>query len=121
MPELHCPVCAKETLVIKEAVYDGFTRIGEQIKCAVCGHIFEAPEASSPAKPKIPALFSEDDLPPPVQLFHEGEGRTICRYCNNYLVNPFKQWCGLHEKEVEATDTCDQFEPKPEPKEPPEG
>lgn len=118
MPELFCPVCAKNTLVIREPVYDGFTRTGERMKCATCGHAFAAPETTPASTPKVPAIFSEDDLPAPIELFSEGENRVMCRYCKNYLVNPFKQWCGLHAKEVEATDTCAQFEPKPEP--PPE-
>jgi rubredoxin len=114
MPEMHCPVCGKETLVIKEAVYEGFTRVGERMKCAVCGHAFDAPAEEPTPVRKVPAIFSDDDLPPAVKIFDEGENRTICRYCKNYLVNPFKQWCGRHEKEVEATDTCPDFEPRPE-------
>lgn len=115
MPVLFCPVCAKETLVIKEPVYEGFTRVGERMKCAVCGHCMAAPAAPPPPAKKVPALFADDDLPAPVKLFAEGENRTICRYCRNYLINPFKQWCGLHLKEVEATDTCGQFEARLEP------
>lgn len=108
MPEMLCPACGKETLVIREPVYDGFTRIGERMKCAVCSHIFDAPQ-SAPAPKKGPSIFTDDDRPAPIKLFKEGENRTICRYCHHYIVNPFKQVCGLHRREVEATDTCDQF------------
>jgi ribosomal protein S27E len=115
MPEMFCPVCRKEALVIKQPVYEGFTRIGEQLKCAVCGHLFDAPETevvAAPAK-KLPAIFSEADRSPAINIFGEGENKVICRYCQNYLVNPFKQWCGFHNKEVEATDTCNRFKAKP--------
>lgn len=109
MPEMMCPVCGKETLVIKEPVYEGFNRVGERMKCAVCGHRFEAPAESAPAK-KVPAIFTEADRPAAIKIFAEGENRTICRYCKNYLVNPFTQRCSRHNKEVEATDTCRDFE-----------
>lgn len=114
MPEMMCPVCGKETLAIKEPVYDGFTRVGERMKCAVCGHRFEVPAALPPPK-KTPAIFTNEDRPAAIKVFSEGENRSICRYCANYLVNPFKQWCGHHMKDVEATDTCGQFEAKPPP------
>ncbi|HMO49693.1 MAG TPA: hypothetical protein PKE26_02670 [Kiritimatiellia bacterium] len=121
MPELFCPSCNKETLVLKEPVYEGFTRVGEITKCAVCGHVFTAPadpDAGAPPARKLPAFFSEDDLPKKPSLFAEGENRVICRYCAHYLVNPFKQWCGFHRKEVEATDTCSNFSAKPDSNQP---
>jgi hypothetical protein len=45
-------------------------------------------------------------------LFAEEERGRMCRYCREYVVNPFLQRCGLHRCEVEATDTCPRFEPK---------
>ncbi len=111
MPEMMCPGCGRETLVIKEPVYDGFTRIGERMKCAVCGHCFEEP-AAPPLPKKTPVIFSEEDRPAAIKIFDEGENRTICRYCKHYLVNPFTQRCARHNREVEATDTCDDFDAK---------
>ena len=114
---MFCPSCNKETLVINEPVYDGFTRIGERNKCAICGHVFEAPEESeeeSPPERKIPSIFSDDDAPEKINLFDEDENKSLCRYCTHYTVNPFRQWCGMHEKDVEATDTCAQFDAKEE-------
>jgi ribosomal protein S27E len=108
---VFCPRCGKETFTIKEAVYDGFTRIGERVTCADCGQIMDAPEDPA-STPKRPAIFTDADRSPVLAIFGEGENRVICRYCRHYLVNPFKQWCGHHNKEVEATDTCDDFAPK---------
>ena len=113
MPEMFCPTCGKETLVLKEAVYDGFTRTGERMKCAVCGHTFDAPDEELPKK-KTPAIFTDEDRSPALTIFGEGENKVICRYCRHYLINPFKQWCGMHSKEVEATDTCEQFQARDE-------
>lgn len=114
MPEAFCPTCGATTLMIKEPVYDGFTRIGDQIRCSVCGAVTAPPPENTEVK-KTPSLFTDDDRSPAIQLFGEGENRILCRYCTHYTVNPFRQWCGLHFREVEATDTCDRFEAKPEP------
>jgi hypothetical protein len=118
MPEMFCPSCRKATLVIREPVYQGFTKVGERVKCAVCGHVFPAPSAPVDAPPvrKRPSLFGEELAPPP-KLFAEEEAARLCRHCIHYTVNPFRQWCGLHRKDVEATDTCRQFEARPEPAE----
>jgi len=112
MPEMFCPVCGKDTLVIKQPVYEGFTRIGEQLKCAICGHLTDAPKEEVAPVKKVPAIFTDEDKSPALNIFGEGENKIICRYCQNYLVNPFKQWCGFHKKEVEATDTCGNFQAK---------
>lgn len=109
MPEQFCPSCNKDTLAIKEPVYEGFTRVGERLKCAVCGHLFDVPEVPAAPVRKTPAIFSEADRSPVLKVFGEGENQSLCRYCTHYTVNPFRQWCGLHRKEVEATDTCGQF------------
>jgi len=118
MADAYCPTCGKETFIIKEAVYEGFTRMGERLKCAVCGHVFDPPKEPETVEPpkltKLPSIFSEDDRPAPIHLFNEGENKIICRYCKNYTVNPFRQWCGYHKKEVEATDTCAHFDAKAE-------
>ena len=115
---MFCPSCGKDTLVLNEPVYDGFTRIGERTKCAICGHEFDIPDEASEEESsedkKLPSIFSEDDRPEKINLFGEDENRVLCRHCKHYTVNPFRQWCGHHAKEVEATDTCDQFEAKEE-------
>jgi hypothetical protein len=39
----------------------------------------------------------------------QGAILRICRNCRSYVVNPYTQKCMLHEREVTATDTCDDF------------
>lgn len=111
--EIQCPACGKEALLLREPRYEGFTRVGETLSCASCGHVF-ASEDEVPFKhrPKV-EVFAESDRSKKVKVFAEGENKRICRYCAHYVVNPFMQWCGLHKKEVQATDTCPQFTPKP--------
>ena len=100
----------------RKPIYDGFTKTGESLTCALCGHAF-ASEAEIPFKDNRPKVFSEADRPRPVQVFREDEKGQMCRYCAEYVVNPFLQRCGLHQCEVQATDTCPHFTPKPPPKE----
>jgi len=116
-----CPACGEDTLLRREPVYEGFKRAGEKLSCTACGHVF-ANEAAVPFKAKaaVPG-FGRQDLPPPPRVFGEQEVRAtvgrLCRHCIHYVVNPFLQRCGRSNREVEATDTCNQFAPKnpPEP------
>lgn len=118
--EIHCPACGRETLLQREAVYDGFTRTGEILSCAACGHVFDS-EADVPFKQqaKEKPLFTDADRSAKPDLFEENENRRLCRYCANYTVNPFMQWCSVHQKEVQATDTCAQFAAQQENHNPP--
>ena len=117
--EIRCSACGKDTLLIRKPTYEGFTRVGEDLSCASCGHAYPD-EASVPFKGrKVVKVFTEADRPKDVKVFREDEKGRICRYCKNYLINPFTQYCALHKREVEATDTCAQFVVKPEPKAPP--
>ena len=109
-----CKACGKSVLFIKEGIYDGFTKTGEALKCSSCGALQDEGEAQINAAPSTPSIFSDEDRSPAINLFAEGENKTICRYCEHYVVNPFTQRCGLHEKETEATDTCFDFKEKPE-------
>ncbi|MBU4200233.1 MAG: hypothetical protein KKG09_02335 [Verrucomicrobia bacterium] len=113
--EILCPACGQESLLKRTSRYDGFTRIGENMSCASCGHVF-ADEASVPFKTKKTlAGFDRKDVPAAPRVFRQNENARLCRYCENYVVNPFVQRCSRLKKEVEATDTCEHFKPKPEP------
>ena len=116
--ELQCPACGRDSWLLRKPRYEGFTRTGEALTCALCGHEFAA-EADIPFKgSRRPRVFSEADRPRPVQVFNEDEKGKMCRYCAEYVVSPFLQRCGLHRCEVQATDTCPHFRPKPPPQAP---
>jgi len=101
-----------DTLLKREAVYDGFAKSGEKLICSNCGFEY-ASEAEVPFKVRKdePQIFTAADRPAKVEVFGDGENQRLCRYCTNYIVNPFTQFCSLHKKEVQATDSCDRFEP----------
>jgi hypothetical protein len=108
--EIICSDCGADTLLRREAVYDGFTRTGERLLCSNCGHEY-ASEAEVPFKKARtePQIFTEADRDARVEVFDESENKRLCRYCANYIVNPFTQFCAVHKKEVQATDTCEYF------------
>lgn len=111
--EIVCSACGADTLLIRKPRYEGFTRVGETLTCAACGHEY-ASEEEVPFKHRAGVrVFTEADRSAEVKLFQQDEKGRLCRYCANYVVNPFTQWCSLHRREVEATDTCLQFTPRP--------
>jgi hypothetical protein len=115
--EIECAGCGGDALLIREPVYEGFQKTGEILKCSACGHTY-ATEEEVPFKHRRQVeVFTDEDRSPDPELFDEGEASGLCRYCANYVVNPFMQWCGLHRKEVQATDSCDRFERKLETEE----
>ncbi|VGO19443.1 hypothetical protein [Pontiella sulfatireligans] len=109
--EIICRNCGADTLLKREAVYDGFTKTGEKLACSSCGFEY-ASEDDVPFKAveTEPQIFTEADRSAKVEVFDDGENQRLCRYCANYIVNPFTQFCALHKKEVQATDTCPKFE-----------
>ncbi|MBT8046157.1 MAG: hypothetical protein KJN67_03220 [Pontiella sp.] len=109
--EIICRNCGADTLLKREAVYDGFNKVGEKLTCSGCGHEYPS-ESDVPFKAKAtdPQIFTDADRSKEIEIFDDGEAEHLCRYCANYIINPFTQFCSLHKKEVQATDTCDQFE-----------
>lgn len=113
--EIMCPACGEETLLKREPRYDGFKKTGEALLCASCGHEF-ASEQDVPIRGRArPAVFDDSAPAQKPRVFRGDENASMCRYCAEYMVNPFVQRCVLHKREVQATDTCGQFRPKPTP------
>lgn len=115
---IECPACGAESLLLRKPKYEGLTRVGDELSCVACGHVFED-EAAVPYKAAAAAsLFTAADRSAPLEVFHADEHGRLCRHCREYVVNPFRQWCGRHRREVEATDTCADFHPPEEKKDP---
>ena len=109
--EIICRNCGADTLLNREAIYDGFAKTGDKLTCSSCGFEYVG-ENNVPYKTKksAPVIFTEADRSAKVEVFDESENKRLCRYCANYIVNPFTQFCSTHKKEVQATDTCERFE-----------
>jgi hypothetical protein len=109
--EAPCPACGRVSLLLRKPKYDGFTKVGEETTCAACGHVFAEAEVPT-AAPKMPDIFS-GDRPQKIEIFKGGEADKLCGHCLNYTVNPFRQWCARHRRDVEATDSCADFVLRP--------
>jgi hypothetical protein len=106
-----CSECGEDTFVRREPIYDGFKKVGESIVCVSCGHHFDS-EDEVPYKEKDRlAIFADEDRTKKVEIFSSDEKGHNCRHCDHYIINPFVQRCGLHHREVQATDVCDKFTP----------
>jgi uncharacterized protein (DUF983 family) len=108
--EIICSACGHDSLLLRSPKYDGFTKIGETLACSSCGHEYEN-EDEVPFKEarQAPSIFSDADRTEKSVVFSGNDGRQLCRHCQNYVVNPFTQRCGLHMRAVEATDSCAEF------------
>lgn len=108
--EITCSICGADTLLTRIPQYDGFTKVGETLKCASCGHEYASEDEVPFRKKQPPRCFSESDRLRKPPIFDEHETAGNCRHCKHYVVNPFTQRCGLTQEPVEATDDCDDFE-----------
>ena len=126
--ERFCPRCNRMVLALRKPIYDGFTKIGEAFTCTLCGQKLK-PDANPAGDPsditasearldrsrsQLTSLLGEV-LPDRPTLQDDGSASRLCRYCVHYTINPFRQWCGFHRRDVEATDTCGHFQKAPEP------
>jgi hypothetical protein len=107
--EIVCSACGVDTFVRREPEYDGFIKKGEIFVCSSCGHRY-ANEAEVPFKQKKSlSIFSDADKLRKVEIFKSEDADRNCRHCLHYVVNPFTQRCGLHNRVVQATDICGDF------------
>jgi hypothetical protein len=110
--EIVCSACGADTLLKREPQYEGFRKVGERLLCTSCGHEYPS-EAEVPFRQKRKLdVFTADDAPKVVRVFANDEKGRNCRYCRHYVVNPFTQRCGLHDRVVQATGYCEDFDPQ---------
>ncbi len=116
--ETLCPACDEHAFIRREPIFDGFQKVGEKRICSNCGHEFADEEVPEQTKPNpLKDIFGDDADEDAQDLFSDTERQRCCRYCKHYIVNPFTQRCGRHERDVDATDLCEDFErPPPEEK-----
>lgn len=108
--EINCTNCGAHSLLQREPIYQGLAKTGEKLTCTACS--FEYPsEDAVPFRHATPQnnIFTDADRSAKPNLFQENEAAALCRHCAHYILNPFTQFCSLHKKEVQATDSCPQF------------
>lgn len=110
-----CPHCKKNSFLKKESVLDGWTKVGEVLKCAACGIVAEeiapAEKQDAPAEKKVnalAALLGGDEPAPAVNILDDAE-RRFCRDCKHRVMNAFRIYCTKHERDVNPMDDCPDF------------
>lgn len=116
-----CPHCKKNSFLKKESVMEGWTKVGEVLKCAACGAVAEQIGAASadgktdtPAENKIntlAALLGEEKLSAPETTLKDAE-RRFCRDCKHRVMNAFRIYCTKHERDVNPMDDCPDYLPR---------
>ena len=104
---------------------DGWTRVGEVLKCASCGAVIEriAGSASAdgpeenPSSAGINALSAllggdaDKEKPSVPDDFLEQE-RRFCRDCAFRVAAAFRMRCARHDRDVNPMDDCPDFTPR---------
>ncbi len=115
--KLHCPFCGEKVTPVSRRKKGNRLEKSPDLK-NLFGEISSKkpvnPFGDQQIRPEAPRNPFGDEAPAasaPLSLFQEPLGAIRnCRNCKSYLVHPFTQKCVLHDREVVATDVCDEFQ-----------
>ena len=116
--EYTCPHCGKNSFLKKETVMDGWTKKGEVLKCAACGHLVceLKPEPDPPADPlksdaanRLKDLFGGEDFTAKPTLKADGDEAHFCKDCAFLIPHPFVFKCSRLAKMVNPMDDCPHY------------
>lgn len=117
--QIRCPHCGADSFLKKESVMDGWTKVGEVLKCASCSAVIaDANEEAEPEKKKASAAaerlknFLGADEPEKIELSLDAAEKRFCKDCVNLIQHPFVLRCGLDGHAVNPMDDCDRFKAK---------
>lgn len=111
----RCTFCHEDSVVKARKVLDGWSTVGEEFVCALCGAAVVSEEESLD-EPDVSVAASEcdsDTADSRVAALFDGDGlcgsRHFCRDCVHYLKHPFVSRCLLHDKPVEPMQDCPDY------------
>ena len=116
--EYNCPHCGRNSFLKKETVMDGWTKKGEVLKCAACGHLVceLKPESDKPADPlksdaanRLKNLFGGEDFVQKPTLKTEEDEAHFCKDCAFLIPHPFVFKCSKLAKMVNPMDDCPHY------------
>lgn len=114
-----CPHCGQNTFLKKESVMDGWTKVGEVLKCASCSALIEEikPEDAPPkdrkevSKSALLDLLGETEAEK-TNLEFLNEDTRFCRDCAHAVANAFRLYCSKWDKDVNPMNDCPSYTPK---------
>lgn len=116
--EYNCPHCGRNSFLKKETVMDGWTRKGDVLKCASCGHLVceLKEETGKPADPlksdaadRLKNLFGGEEFVEKPVLKADGDEANFCKDCAFLIPHPFVFKCSKFNKAVNPMDDCSAF------------
>ena len=116
--EYNCPHCGRNSFLKKETVMDGWTRKGDVLKCASCGHLVceLKEESGKPADPlksdaadRLKNLFGGEEFVEKPVLKADGDEANFCKDCAFLIPHPFVFKCSKFNKTVNPMDDCPAF------------
>ena len=117
--EYNCPHCGKNSFLKKETLMDVWTKKGDVLKCAACGHLVceLKPEADKPADPlksdaanRLKDLFGGEDFVEKPTLKADGSETHFCKDCAYLVPHPFMIRCSKFDKTVNPMDDCPHYQ-----------
>ena len=118
--EYNCPQCGKNSFLKKETVMDGWTKKGEVLRCAACGHLvceMKPEENGKPADPlksaaadRLKNLLGGEDFSRKPTIKTEEAETHFCKDCAYLIPHPFLFRCSRFDKNVNPMDDCPEFQ-----------
>ena len=119
--KIKCPHCGENSLLKeKKSFNDAFELCGCVLVCAFCGKEIKDQKSSEnapgtqgkkSAADRLSQLLGGESVRK-VSLDLADDELRFCLHCAHYIKHPFADRCGLSFKEVEATGSCEKFEPR---------
>lgn len=115
---IKCPHCGADSFLKKESVMDGWTKVGEVLKCVSCSAVIADCAAEEPAGQKQSAAsdrlkqFLGVDGVETVKVSLTKDDRQFCKDCKHIVAHPFQLRCMLTGNEVNPMDDCPEFKRK---------
>ena len=99
-----CSHCGEKTIPREESVFEGWTKIGVNRFCSLCGGKLDG----SVTEPASILGTSQETVKSTEYL---DEQPRFCRDCKEYIKHPFHSRCGKTNREVGPMDDCPDFTP----------
>jgi len=116
-----CDACGNQSVAKLKPRMDGWTRVGDDLVCGLCGAVTIEDYSPESSKTAAPSFENRDALSQALGVEFEerqdlgevlGEdGKTrFCRDCKHYIKHPFLSRCGYWDRPVEPMNDCPRFE-----------
>ena len=104
--KIVCPVCHEPSMAKLHTRREGFTPVGEELICMLCGAVLGTPEnpsdnAAGEAKLRDLSLLLGAAPAAPARLAAASTEQRFCKDCEHFLAHPFVSRCALDQHAIE--------------------